>query len=124
MWSLQADLQAPTAMSEATRATPQPVTPDFFAEFGVRMALGAERLRMLKLVLSEGLSLALAGLALGIAGALATGRLLRSMLVGIDALDWPTLGLVSLFLLAVAVLALIIPARHAMSVSPTEALRS
>jgi putative ABC transport system permease protein len=93
-------------------------------EFGVRMALGAARGRVLALVLRDGLLLVLGGLALGMGAALATGRLLRSMLVGVSALDAPTLGVVSVCLLAAALLALIIPARHAMAVNPNESLRS
>jgi putative ABC transport system permease protein len=91
-------------------------------EFGVRMALGAARGRVLGLVLREGLLLVICGLALGLAGAVVCGRLLRSMLVGVTALDAPTLLAVSMCLLAAALVALLIPARTALAVDPREAL--
>jgi putative ABC transport system permease protein len=91
-------------------------------EFGVRLALGAARGSVLTLVLREGLLLVLCGLALGMAGALVSARFLRSMLVGVSPLDLPTLALVSLFLLAAALVALVIPARSALAVDPREAL--
>jgi putative ABC transport system permease protein len=93
------------------------------SEIGLRMALGAEQRSVLMLVLSEGLRMTLVGLALGIAGALAVARLLRSLLVGVTAVDPPTLTLVSLILAGVAILASALPARRAMRVSPTEALK-
>jgi putative ABC transport system permease protein len=93
------------------------------SEIGLRMALGAERRSVLLLVLSDGLQMTLLGLALGLAGALAVARLLRSLLVGVSAVDVPTLAIVSLALVGVALLASALPARRAMSVSPTEALR-
>ncbi|MGH7468298.1 MAG: ABC transporter permease [Longimicrobiales bacterium] len=93
-------------------------------EFGVRAALGATRGRVLGLVLREGLLLVSAGLALGLAGAFATGRLLRAMLGDISALDVQTVGAAALCLLTAALLALLVPARNAMAVSPTEMLRN
>jgi putative ABC transport system permease protein len=93
-------------------------------EFGVRMALGAERASVFGLVLREGLVLTGVGLVTGVAGALVAGRFLRAMLVGVGAIDLMTLGLVSLFLLVVSLLALALPARQAIGVSPTESLRS
>jgi hypothetical protein len=61
---------------------------------------------------------------MGIAGALVTGRFLRAMLVGVGAIDLMTLGTVSVFLLVVSLIALALPARQAVAVSPTESLRS
>jgi predicted permease len=92
-------------------------------EIGVRQALGAERGSVLRLVLREGLGLCAGGLAIGLAGSVAAGRLIRALLVGVSPVDWVTLGIVCLVLAAVSVLACLIPARRAMEVSPTEALR-
>ena len=92
-------------------------------EIGVRMALGAQRGAVMALVLRQGVRLAGIGLAIGLAGALATTRLLRSLLVEVSAVDPLTLAGVALGLMAVALLASVLPARRAMAVSPTEALR-
>jgi predicted permease len=93
-------------------------------EFGVRLALGAGRGRVLGLVVREGMRLALTGLALGVAGVFGLGRLLSSILVGVGAVDVTTLLVVGGVLMVVAILALAVPALRAMSVDPTEALRS
>ena len=92
-------------------------------EIGVRMALGSEKRGALALVLNDSLRLGMAGIALGLAGAAAVARAIRSLLFGVSALDWPTLLGASLLLIGVVVLATILPARRAMAVSPTEALR-
>jgi putative ABC transport system permease protein len=92
-------------------------------ELGVRMALGASRGAVMRLVVSEALGMAVVGLCVGLAGALAVGYLGRSLLVGVGAVDVPTLALVSLTLAAVALLASAMPARRATLVNPTEALR-
>ena len=92
-------------------------------EIGVRMALGAERSKVLGLVLGDVVGMALAGIAIGLFGAAAVARAIRSMLVGVPTIDVPTLIVVSLTLVAVAVIACVIPAQRAMAVSPTEALR-
>jgi putative ABC transport system permease protein len=92
-------------------------------EIGVRQALGAERGAVLGLVMREGLALCASGLVIGLAGSIATGRLIRALLVGVSTFDWVTLGVVCLLLAVVSVLACLIPARRAMAVSPTEALR-
>jgi putative ABC transport system permease protein len=92
-------------------------------ELGVRMALGAQRGNVLRLVVSEGLRMTLLGLAVGLAGALVVGRLVRSLLVGVPAADLPTLIGVSAALAGVALVASLVPARRASLVSPTEALR-
>ena len=67
--------------------------------------------------------MSLLGLAIGIVGSLAAARAIRAMLVGVSLIDAPTLVVVCLALAAVAVMACIVPARRAMAVSPTEALR-
>ncbi|MEP6691798.1 MAG: ABC transporter permease [Gemmatimonadaceae bacterium] len=93
-------------------------------EIGLRMALGAQRRSVMALVMTQGMRMAMLGLALGIAGALAVTRALGSLLVGVTAVDVPTLGAVSVALAVVAALACLLPARRATNVSPTEALRT
>jgi putative ABC transport system permease protein len=93
-------------------------------EIGVRMALGAERAELLKLVLGRGLILALAGVACGIAGSLALTRLLGSLLVGVSSADPLTFLVISVILIAVAVVACYFPARRASRLNPFAALRS
>jgi len=92
-------------------------------EFGVRMALGAERRDLLGLVIRQGARLALIGVFAGLGGALALTRYLSSMLYGIKPTDPLTLLAVSLLLAAVALLASYIPARRATNVDPIVALR-
>lgn len=92
-------------------------------EFGVRMALGADRPRVLALVLRQGLRLALAGVLLGLALAAGLGRGLRSLLYEIDPLDPLVLGGVALLLLAVALAATALPAWRAARTQPMRVLR-
>jgi len=92
-------------------------------EIGVRMALGAERSRVMGLIVGDGLRMALVGIIVGVMGAAGVARAIRSMLVGVPTIDVPTLVAVALVLAAVAAVASIIPARRALAVSPTEALR-
>jgi putative ABC transport system permease protein len=92
-------------------------------EIGVRMALGAQRNAMLGLVLRGGLKLAGAGIVLGLIGAMALTRLLRSLLFGVGPTDPVTLAAVPLLLVSAAVLASWLPARRAANVDPMEALR-
>ena len=92
-------------------------------EIGLRQALGADRGSVLALIMTEGLRLTGVGLAVGLMASLATGRLIRSLLVNVKAADPTTLLLVAALLAMVAALASWIPARRAMAVSPTEALR-
>jgi predicted permease len=93
-------------------------------EIGLRMALGAQSERVVRLVMSEGLSMTLAGVVIGLGGGLAVATLMRSMLVGVGVVDLPTLAVVAVVLLGVAVVASAVPARRAVRVSPTEALRN
>lgn len=91
-------------------------------EIGIRMALGAVPGEVRVLVLRQGLALAGLGVALGIALALAAGRLLASVLYGISAFDLWTYGLVAAGILALAALACFLPARRATRVDPKVAL--
>jgi putative ABC transport system permease protein len=92
-------------------------------ELGVRMALGAQRTDIMKLVLGQGARLALAGMALGLIGAIASTRLMSSLLFGVSVRDPLTFALVSVVLLAVTMLACYLPARRATKVDPLIALR-
>ena len=92
-------------------------------EIGIRMALGAQRPDILKMVLRHGAILMLAGLAIGVPGALAATRLLQSQLYAIRPTDPLTYALTSLLLLAAGLLACLVPALRAMRVDPMEALR-
>lgn len=93
-------------------------------EFGIRMALGAQQRDVLRLVLGQGLKLALLGVAIGIAAALGLARLLVSLLFGVEPTDPMTIAGVSLLLTIVALIACWLPAHRATRVSPTEALRA
>jgi predicted permease len=92
-------------------------------EIGIRMALGAKRSSILRLVVGQGMTLAISGVALGLVAALISTRLLTSMLYGVKPVDLPTLIAVSLVLSAVALLATYIPARRATKIDPIVALR-
>ena len=92
-------------------------------EFGVRMALGAQRTDVLSMVLRQGLRLVLVGLAIGLGGALVLARLMTTLLFGVEPTDAPTFVVVSMVLVAVAALACFVPARRAASVDPMIALR-
>jgi len=92
-------------------------------EFGIRMALGAARRDLLSLVLSQGLKLALIGLAIGLAGSLTVTRFMESILYHVSPTDAPTFIFISALLLIVAALACYFPARRASNTDPTQALR-
>jgi len=93
-------------------------------EIGIRIALGASRAQILKLVVGQGLRLILAGLVIGLAGSYAVTRLLRDLLFGISATDAATLVGVSLLLIFLGLLACYLPARTAMRIDPTTAVRA
>jgi hypothetical protein len=92
-------------------------------EIGIRIALGAQRSGVLRLIVGEGARLAMLGVALGIAASFAITRLLTSLLFGVSASDPMTYGGVAVLLSVVALLASYIPARRAMRLDPNAALR-
>jgi ABC-type antimicrobial peptide transport system permease subunit len=93
-------------------------------EIGIRMALGAQRADVLKLVIRQGMIVTAAGIAIGLAASLGLTRLIANLLYGIAATDAVTFAALSLLLLTVALLACWLPARRASGVDPMIALRS
>jgi putative ABC transport system permease protein len=93
-------------------------------ELGIRLALGAARSDILRLVLGHGLKMAMTGVVVGLLVAFALTRLMSSMLFGVGATDPLTFALIALILIVVALLACYIPARRATRVDPLTALRS
>jgi putative ABC transport system permease protein len=93
-------------------------------ELGIRIALGAKTLDVLKLILGRGLALTLVGIVLGLAASLVLTRFLSSLLYGISATDPITFGGLSLLLTGVALAACYVPTRRAMKVDPMVALRN
>ena len=92
-------------------------------EIGIRVALGAERRNILQMVLGQGLTLAIAGAAVGLAGALVVSRLMAGLLYGVTPTDPLTFLGVAVLLIVVALLACYVPARRAIRVDPMVALR-
>jgi predicted permease len=92
-------------------------------EIGIRMALGAQRFEVLRLVLRRGMVLALVGLALGVPATLAVSRLIRGFVYGVSPVDPYSIGAAGLLLLIVAGLATFFPARRATKIDPIVALR-
>jgi len=92
-------------------------------EIGIRMALGAERRHVLRMVLRESAALVLAGIAIGVPSALLCGRWISAMLFGLKPSDPVTLGAAICIMVAVALVASYLPARRAAAVEPISALR-
>jgi predicted permease len=93
-------------------------------EIGVRMALGAQRGSVYRLILNEAGRLIVIGVASGLAGSVGAAMLMRKLLFGVSPWDAPTLAVVAIVLATAAMLASYIPARRAASVSPVDALRT
>jgi putative ABC transport system permease protein len=92
-------------------------------EIGVRMALGAQIADVMRLVLSRAMVLAVIGIGIGLAGAVAVTRYMTSLLFGVEPIDVVTFAGVSLILAAVVFIACLVPARRATKIDPLEALR-
>ncbi len=92
-------------------------------DIGVRIALGAQQPDILRLVLKQGMTLALVGIILGVAGAAALSRVMGSLLFGVNSTDFVTFTSVAFLLAIIAFAACYIPARRAMRVDPLVALR-
>ena len=93
-------------------------------EFGIRMAIGAQRRDVLRLVLWQGGKLVLIGLLAGLTGTLAAGRVLASMLFETSPYDPITLATITILLGAIAVLACLLPAYRAARINPVDALKA
>jgi putative ABC transport system permease protein len=92
-------------------------------EIGIRMALGAQRRDVLKMVVGQAMLMVIVGILIGLVGAFAITRVMTSLLYGVSATDPVTFGGVSVLLAAIALFACLIPARRATRVDPMVALR-
>jgi putative ABC transport system permease protein len=93
-------------------------------EIGIRLALGAQRYDVLRLVIGQGMRFVTAGVVLGLIGVFVCTRLLQSLLFGVGATDLLTMFAVIIILIAVAFVACLLPARRATLVDPVRALRA
>jgi putative ABC transport system permease protein len=93
-------------------------------EMAIRSALGASRRRVIGLVVTEGLTLAVTGLGVGLVGAYIVGRFMHALLFGVGVIDIPAFGLVGILLLVAALVACFVPAYRAASAEPLAALRA
>jgi putative ABC transport system permease protein len=93
-------------------------------ELGIRIALGAQRERVVRLVIGQGLTLTLVGIVIGVVGAYALTRLIASLLFGVTSADPLTFTVVAFLFMAVACLASYLPARRAAAVDPIIAMRA
>src|SRR6202030_3684180 len=93
-------------------------------EIGIRLALGAQRYDVLRLIVGQGMRFVGVGLLLGLIGVFASTRLLQSLLFGVGATDLPTMFVITVILTAVAFIACLLPARRATLVDPVQALRA
>ena len=93
-------------------------------DIGVRMALGAERGRILLMVLRQGAELTIAGIVVGLVGAIALTRVMGSLLFEISTTDVPTFSVVPIVLLTTAIAAIVVPALRATRIDPVDALRA
>ena len=92
-------------------------------EIGIRLALGAGKIDVMRLVMGQGVRLAITGAAVGLIGALIASHLMAGLLYGVRPTDPPTFAGVALLLMGVALFACYVPARRAMRVDPIVALR-
>jgi predicted permease len=92
-------------------------------EIGIRVALGAARRDLMRMIVMQGMRLVWIGVALGLAGAYGITRLLGSLLYGVKASDPPTFGAVALIVMLVSAIATFVPAHRASAIAPSEALR-
>jgi putative ABC transport system permease protein len=92
-------------------------------EIGIRMALGAQTRDVLRMVIWRGMKLALIGVALGLAAAVALTRVMENLLFEVSATDPATFGIIAILLVGVALIASYIPARRATMIDPLQALR-
>jgi predicted permease len=92
-------------------------------EIGIRMALGADRGGILRLVLTRGLTLAIIGVLVGLAGSIAATRVMSTLLFGVNPTDLPTLAVVSVVMVVIAFVACLIPAWRATRVDPLVVIR-